>query len=85
MRHTLLSAFTAVALLAGPLAITAADAAAPAPMHHRHLVKVTGTIVAIDAATGHITLSNHHRYHFKDPQMVAKYKVGQKITLSFWS
>jgi hypothetical protein len=49
------------------------------------MVKVTGTIVAIDAATGHITLNNHHRYHFKDPKMVAKYKVGQKITLSFWS
>ena len=43
----------------------------------------TTTTVAMDF--GRITLDNHHRYHFKDPKMVAKYKVGQKITLSFWS
>jgi Cu/Ag efflux protein CusF len=85
MRQKLLSALTAVALVAAPVVATTANAAAPASTHHRHMVKVTGTIVAIDAATGHITLNNHHRYHFKDPKMVAKYKVGQKITLSFWS
>lgn len=85
MRHALLSALAAVALVATPIAVTSASAATSAPMAHRHIVKVSGTIVAIDAATGHITLNNHHRYHFKDPKMVAKYKVGQKITLSFWS
>jgi len=85
MRHKLLSALTAIALVAAPVAATTANAAAPASTHRHHLVKVSGTIVAIDASTGHITLNNHHRYHFKDPKMVAKYKVGQKITLSFWS
>ncbi len=85
MRHALLSALAAVALVATPIAVTSASAATSMPMHHRHMVKVTGTIVAIDMAAGRITLSNHHRYHFKDPKMVAKYKVGQKITLSFWS
>jgi hypothetical protein len=82
MRKILAAALIAAAA-AAPVSAMAYSSAPP--MHHRHLVKVTGVVVSVNEAKGRITLDNHKTYHFRNPQMVSHYKVGEKITLSFWA